>query len=271
MFLGLTESKLNADRDCSKIYDIQGYTFLRFDRKGSEGGGTVVYVNNNFVFEQIEYTFDVPRLIECNIFKLACIGIKAIHVAVVYIPPQSVNNDALEFLLRLFELLRSMREEFVVIGDLNIDLLSRSTHSSSLFDMCKQFNVHQKINFPTRISCYHESNGDYRITSSLLDHVYVSNNNLYSSGGFDYAASDHKLVFVVRKKVKLNRIGPKIIEFRSFKSVDIEKLKATIGATNWSCIKTTDVNESLLRFENLVLTYLDTHAPLKRKIIKLKF
>ncbi|CAL8109260.1 unnamed protein product [Orchesella dallaii] len=268
MVLCLTETKLSQLRDDSNRYEVSGYNLIRFDRTNREGGGTAVFVNKSISYEIIEHGMSVPSEVECHIFKLNYVGIKSIYLAVLYIPPHCVNEAVFIFLESLFQFLRSTKGEIVVLGDLNIDLLSRSQFSLKMKSLSKEFNLTQKILFPTRISLYNRPDDHYSISSSLLDHIYVSDPNLYSNaGGFEYAGSDHQLVFVIRKKESI-KVLQNVIAYRCYKNIDSDQFTKELNNINWSFLNCNNIDDSIKMFENVVLTYLNAHAPIKKRTVK---
>ncbi len=43
----------------------------------------------------------------------------------------------------------------------------------------------------------------YKVSSTLIDHIYVNHIEWYNKvGGFEYGGSDHKLVYIIRKRDK---------------------------------------------------------------------
>jgi hypothetical protein len=54
----ITESKLDSDRDSISQFQISGYNSFRQDRickSKKSGGGIIVYINDSFSFEQLDF------------------------------------------------------------------------------------------------------------------------------------------------------------------------------------------------------------------------
>ncbi len=98
MCMAITESKLKQNRDRSSMFEIPGFIMYRNDRLIGEGGGNVIYVNKNCECEQIELE-NVQNFgnVEFKVFKFKQYGIKPIVFCVVYIPPNSVNDELFIF------------------------------------------------------------------------------------------------------------------------------------------------------------------------------
>ncbi len=268
--LALTETKLKSCRDLMTPYEIDNYAMLRFDREGDkEGGGTIVYINKYFEFENLPLSFTVPMYVECTIVKLKCTGIKSIIVVIIYVPPDLVNDDFFSLLNSLHLFLCKFNSEKIIFGDFNVDLQNSSNYCKRLKVISKEFHFTQMVKFPTRVACNRNKVKGYSISSSLLDHVYINSLKWYNQvGGFDFGGSDHKLVYVIRKKEKSVNVTRKTISYRSYKSIDTEKFSKELSLINWSILKYVDVNESFERFNSVIMTYLNAHAPLKTKSVK---
>ena len=118
-----------------------------------------------------------------------------------YRPPNNPIEDfnKLEQVLQFFE---SEVKEIILLGDTNCDLLHRDTapnldhvipnldrvmpnHVKRIVDIYDSFGLKQLITEPTRETIH---------TSTLIDHIAVSNNNnIVESGVIKTAISDHYL------------------------------------------------------------------------------
>jgi len=122
-------------------------------------------------------------------------------------------------------------------------------------------------------------NGPTHLKGGMLDHIYVNKKHLYNtSGQFPHAGSDHKLGFVIRKKIKVNN-PPKILQYRFLKNVPWNEVKLELCKyTSLEFESDSDVSDYLLRnidrkfsfINNKVLEILDKYAPLKRRLVKSK-
>lgn len=122
VFCGITETKLD-DFYPSSEYNVDGYNLLRFDRQTRGGGGSIIYLNNDTRYLPLHYDVQFPTETEVNIIQLFPQHTKPIIVILIYCPPH-VNKlqfvDSLELLLTLVS---RDKTDFMVLGDVNIDLL----------------------------------------------------------------------------------------------------------------------------------------------------
>ncbi|CAL8140499.1 unnamed protein product [Orchesella dallaii] len=119
------QSKLNSIRDPINQFGIPGFNCLRKDRSGTEGGGLLVYIHNRYAYEQLDVPFQLLD-VECLIVKIITEHLIPILVCTIYLPPSKVCNSSFEIIEEIFSFLRSQKIEFIVQGDLNVDLLKKT-------------------------------------------------------------------------------------------------------------------------------------------------
>ncbi len=265
----ITESKL-SDSDHANMYNVNGYNSIRLDRPNSKrGGGLMVYVNSNFDHQKCELPFENQSFVECTLFKLSGRFFKTIYVCALYIPPDKIDENVFEFLRHLFCFLRSEELDFIVMGDFNIDLINFSIEKRKLINICKEFNVAELINMPTRVATRKLGENNFAQTATLLDHIYVSDQCKFQfSKAISFSTTDHHLTYTVFKKMKI-KIPPKIISYRCMRKIDPEKFKEDFLKIDWNFLNNPKTqNECAIIFEKAIMGLVEKHAPLKRKMIK---
>jgi len=267
-----TESKLDPDRDVDSMYVVTNYSFVRCDRLANAGGGTIIYIHNDFQFKVLDRDLTVPDNCEMNIIKIKKNHVKPIIVVTIYKHPSSKIEEFTKCFESLNLMISSQKLEIVIFGDFNINLLETDFNfidraKFSFYQVCKEYGLSQLLKTPT-----HNKGG-------LLDHLYVNTKDKYSTfGSFPFAGSDHKLCFLIRKKSKL-RVKPKVIKVRSWKKIDWIKFSSQLTLLTGQI-----ENESYLEQSNLYLTrsidkkfqflndsvmdLLEKHAPLKLRLVK---
>ncbi len=100
----------------------------------------------------------------------------------------------------------------------------------------------------------------------------MNNTDKYSLvSGFEFAGSDHKLIYVVRKKCKTLSNSENLKEYRSYKNFDVEKFNSELLKINWEVLKLTDNDDdALVIFDSIVLALLSLYAPMKKKLVSKK-
>ena len=113
-------------------------------------------------------------------------------------------TDFLSSLTSATELMYESRQEILLIGDFNIDMLVREhghdPENNSLMDFCDRFCLQNQISEPTEK------------TMTLLDVTLAS---------LHMGLSDHDLVYAVGKN-KLPRAKARVTEYKSMRQFDVE-------------------------------------------------
>ena len=188
---------------------IEGYTMFRHDRTRASGkshGGILVYCTEERDVNQIENgAFCTPN-VESLWLQMNFPNSRPTIICSVYRPPDSNLNDSSNDLQTQIDLLEiSHRSDIIILGDLNVELLSPSVNKTELTTFVRNLKLEQLCR-ATRVTT---------TTSTLLDHIWCNNSLLYAHRGLlDTGLSDHTLVFCCRKQKKLLR-EKKVIEIRS--------------------------------------------------------
>ena len=87
----------------------------------------------------------------------------------------------------MLEIAVGENKEVVLMGDLNVNMLSKCHLVSAWSLIAEEFCLSQLISEPTRVCA---------TTESLLDVIYITNPNLFTSNGtFALSNSDHLMVY----------------------------------------------------------------------------
>ena len=121
----------------------------------------------------------------------------------------------------------------------------------------------QIINDPTRVT---------NVTSSLLDHILVSNSdNIVDQGTIDVGFSDHKMIYCIRKITRKPVLGDNMVYVRSMKNYTKDVLVSHIEQATWDpVLKCNDTDVAWTNFEVIMNTIIDSVAPSKQCKIKLR-
>ena len=114
----------------------------------------------------------------------------------------------------MLESARTECKEIVVMGDMNINLLSDSSTSRRLQSISEELSLTQLIAEPTR---------EIKDTRTMINHIYTSNpGSFVESGCLDAGVSDHLMVYTVRMGGQC--CGHKIKKVQMFKRCNVEAL-----------------------------------------------
>ena len=146
---------------------------------------------------------------------------------------------------------------YLIIGDINIDMILNSNVSRKTKNIFNSFNFKLLNKQPTRIS---------NNKSSLID-VIFSNNNLKNSN-FEIETlrcsfSDHNAILCSNKKFKLDSTNKSTVSYRNYSKI--------LNQNNFNSISKIIINctnfEDLINNSNKIL---DILAPTKNKIVNEK-
>lgn len=133
--LAVSETKLDPDRDTDNQIQVL--------YKG--GGGLLFYIRNDIQFEVLDMTVKTTEMIEYLIVKVNFKGISPIVICAIYSPPKVKKETFIDFFKDLNLLVAQLGLEYVLVGDLNIDLLknlnSFDINAHKLLQVAKEFNL----------------------------------------------------------------------------------------------------------------------------------
>ena len=156
------------------------------------------------------------------------------------------------------------KSDFVLLGDLNINMLpnlkNRSSDKQMLLNLIRIMDLNQLISKPTRIS---------NTTRSLIDIILVNNEHrIVNSGVIPVTLSDHFLVFCVLK-AGVVKAQPRIIEYRSYKRFDINAFNKDLENVPWHIVDDEqNINDALFTWNKLFIDIVDEHAAIKKRRVK---
>ena len=118
----------------------------------------------------------------------------------------------------------------------------------------------QPIKEPTRITEH---------TMTAIDLIFVNNlHHIVSHGVQEFAASDHSVVFAV-KKAGVCKAHAEICETRSFKRYNKEQFHSEVADIPWSVVESfDDLNDAVSAWNTLFIDVANRHAPIKKLRIK---
>lgn len=176
-----------------------------------------------------------------------------------YRPPDSSLYTNKSFENNFETLLKSVNGinlETLLLGDLNINYLKKNDHQN-LKGIIKLNGFEQIVNQPTRTT---------KDTSTLIDIILTNRpSNIVRHDVFSLSLSDHDCVGCVRK-LNHERLLPRTITCRNYKSYDSHRLCEELNNTDWSSgYSSTCVNSAWSLMKNILQSSFNTYAP---KIVK---
>ena len=181
----------------------------------TNAGGVALYIKENI-------RFNVRNDLNVQVEKCENLWIeieqkphsKKLIVGVIYRHP---TYDFKTFENKLIDLLISFEDkkcEYVIIGDININLMMSDSNPKicHYIRSLESVGCNMHINTPTRFA--------ENKNSSILDHIYSNSNNICNSGICSYDISDHLPIFLVKKNFNQPTNSENAAYVRCMKSFD---------------------------------------------------
>ena len=152
-------------------------------------------------------------------------------------------------------------KEIIILGDFNKDLLNLNINNA-WSNFITSFGLRQLITEPTRAT---------NTTKTLIDHVYVSNEeNVSSACVKKLGISDHYSIACNRKiNFSLGKNSHKEIQYRAFKTFDENAFLCEFSSASWHQIEAFDnIDDILAAWYSLFIAVIDKHAPIRTRRIK---
>ena len=252
--IGISETKIDKSVLDGEV-NIAGYEIKRCDRN-RHGGGVACYIRKDLAFNPRE---DFSPDIENVFLDIQLPKSKPILVGVLYRPP-TASGFLDQLTLAISKTVDFDSQEVYILGDLNINLIHKSSDTSNGIKRYKEFCSHhglkQIINSPTRVTDK---------SSSLLDHILTNSFPKISQHGvLDLGLSDHQLIYCTRKATRTKIHKHTFIKIRTFKNyakqLFLDKLNK-IKFPNY--MEYENINAAYSHFVELITNIIDELAPVK--------
>ena len=185
-----------------------------------------------------------------------------IVICLVYNPNKKHKDELIQNLNFFLERISLENKEILILGDLNINILSEPD-SSQLTEAINQFGLdYLNKDIPTRHS---------KTTATLIDHHISCNPDSYSTIISEFPFSDHNIIVAINSQDNPLQKVKKTIKLRNKALYSKDKLIELLNETDWNEIQWyQDVNKKLEVFEKLFLCALNIVAPEKSQNVVVK-
>ena len=158
----VSETWINLNKPL--LYSLKGYAFYN-DPGDNKSGGAGLFIQNHINYKIINnYKFNIPNCEEIWA-EITIPGEKSITIASLYRHPGNQINDFQNNLLKNIETLNRLNRNYIIGGDININLLSTKNFVTDYKNEILSQGILQLTKAPTRIQNNH---------ISLLDHIYTN-------------------------------------------------------------------------------------------------
>ncbi|XP_057310275.1 uncharacterized protein LOC130648252 [Hydractinia symbiolongicarpus] len=255
----LSETWLKNNQVLIDYVNIPGYQFEYKNRTDKRGGGVGMYIKDELIYKTRDDITKLDNSIEHVWIEVKGRNKNYSYLVGTFYQPSSIEREKKDWLERFDILLRHITAKWdgiiIITGDFNIDLLQGDKSTIELYqDTLMTYDLKQHITKPTRKS------------TSLIDHVIsnipekvVSENVLLCD-----EISDHDAPHVVMN-IKKDKFEKRYKFIRDEKQLNIDEYISDIEKIPFSLIDTFDDPEDQLYVMNeLILSCINSHAPLKR-------
>ena len=244
---------------------LNGYNLIRKDRndkfkekysKGHAGGVAILHKKQIQIEKMNELNDDVEEIL--------WIRVKAkpsFLLSVIYKPSYSdmIKSETEESILETnLGKAAAKSRNLIVVGDFNIDMLTKSKEKTSLNHIFKSYNMKQLIKKPTRIDPVTQN-------KKTIDHIWISDDMKELKGSnTTIGISDHLGIFL-----KLaNKIKPKVppkIKIRNYKKYNKDNFNTEVASrmknSNFDELLSQNVQTSLKLLIETISESAGRHAP----------
>ena len=150
-------------------------------------------------------------------------------------------------------------DNFIVLGDFNIDIRQTSTGSHKLDKFWGLFSLKNIIESNTCFNKFH---------SSAIGLFLTSKSNFFQkTNAIEAGLSDHHKLICIFLNSCYDKLKPKIAYYRNYKNFNEANFLNDLKNCDFS-LKTDDLNENYDFLTNTFINILNKHAPLKTKFIR---
>jgi hypothetical protein len=249
----LSETWLGDAKNAS-YYPVDGYRLVAGSSAYTNGAGVAIYVKSaidcRVVLSDICSGLDIDAI--CVELK---IGTETILISSLYRHFRCSQIQCISSLDDLFQALHITGKNFFLLGDINIDLLTRSSIAKRYEGLLSAHGLFQCINKPTRVTPY---------SSTLIDHIITnSRQSIAMSDSYFAAISDHNVVacrISLPKPQISNAASVQIV--RDMRNYDAERYLQSLAWVPFHHVRGDDANAMASQFMSILLPVVDEHAPL---------
>lgn len=203
-----------------------------YARTTREGGGACIYVRPDLLTIERREFAALSVEMHFEVCAVECVGLDLIVVCI-YRPPQGENRGDIDIFFpkinSLLDLNASNNYKLILVGDINIDILSKTLPSKRLISSLKQHGFVTLVNFPTRVTSS---------SSTCLDHAYtnIPINDILKVTPVEMYLSDHS-GFIVVAQIKGQHLNHNEVTCkRLFSQLQIDNFYEALSMYNWDNI-----------------------------------
>jgi len=191
--IGITETWLSSSVNNSELV-FPGYNIYRVDRNYNKGGGLLFLVKDSWPANiENSYCSNDYELLHISIDFSNC---KPLQIVLVYRSPSSNLNAFIDGMQLFLNNVNYKSLPFIIMGDLNHDLLKCNVRKDSLIQTLKTYGITPSHKIPTRVTASSSSSIDWVLCNGVAEEKANDFNAV------DVGFSDHRLLTFKYKKTR---------------------------------------------------------------------
>ena len=251
--LFISETKLDGSH-LDQRFKVDHYCMYRRDNPLDGGGGLIAYIRSDVPSYAVK-----PASAPLESLQINCIlDGKRWSLLGVYRKP-SLPTTSLTRLNDIIDRDLNMADNYIILGDMNINMLDQNTNNA-VHQLCSEHNLTNIIKEPT---CHKGEN------PTLIDLILVHNKQTIRAGKVTPCSiSDfHSYVHGIFK-CTMPRTTTRKIYYRSYRHFDPVDFGRDLRQAPFHVGEIFDIHSHMEFFQSIFSNILDSHAPIKTKIIK---
>lgn len=214
----VSETHVTDDFTQNEI-NMNGYNTINNLSSSTHTGGTAIYIKKGYAYKKIsDYAFNNNMWIsgiEIRIEK---------HKYYVYCLYHSPSSSDAEFLEKLEECLECLEPDatFIMLGDFNIDLASKSFYARKLDNLINSYGIYQLVDTYTRIT---------PTSSTVIDLLITNNKELKQEVHHTPKITDHSMIHVFLPHI--HKKSDTVLTYRNYKQMNSTDFQLKMMDIDW--------------------------------------
>lgn len=256
--VGVTETWMNVSTP-KIMYDIMDYKIIRNDRAKGTRGGVAIYHKKSIKSKIVGKSCGLSRIE--YLYVEFIFNSQKLVVCVYYIPDTPAIGEILEF-EQLFSELVIRFNNFLIMGDFNVNILSNSSTSYKFKSMLQSNGL-----------TYLNLNATRKISNTLLD-LFITKeaflDRIVNVNQITHGLSDHDLIFL-NLKIRKIKFDPKYKIVNDINNINLQLLHEDVNKIMWDQLYyITDIDNKICVFYENIRFLLNKHIKKKKVLIKNK-
>ena len=255
----ISETWLKSNRNSvTALTKTYGYNLLhniRKNRKKELGGGVGILMKLDICYKRINQK--QFSSFEHIVMKVSLEQNKSLILVSIYRVLFVSVTVFLEEIVKLFEVLVTLKDNIILAGDVNIHMDEDELYSNRFKDILDTFNIHQHVNFPTHIQGH------------TLDIIATIGENPRISciESNEYDVSHHFLIDFLVEMIPETK-QQKVISYRNLKDINPEEFAAEVS-NKFDISEGQSFGDGIIAYNDVLREALNKHAPIKSRTIKI--